>query len=350
MEHYNYTMSFVAGVLCVGKGERFWPLSRDENPKQFLRIAGEGTLIEQTVKRLQKVPETKEIFLISNSRFKDRLDSMFPGMFKILEPVGKNTAPACAVANEYILRKYGEIILGIFPSDHFIREDEIFIEAVEEAKGLAQKGYIVTIGMKPTRPETGYGYIERGEKIGKRSYKAIKFHEKPDRETAEKYISSGNFYWNAGMFVWRTDVFDESVKKFMPEFYKVLKESKLPEELDKIYKEAPEISVDYAVMEKADNIAVVEGEFFWEDLGSFPSLFKVLNADEKGNIILGDAVVSECRSSLFIQRGPVIAAYGLSDIIVISTDDVVLVIPMSEAQNIKKLRAILKEKGLEKLL
>ena len=343
-------MGFVSCVLCGGKGERFWPLSRDENPKQFLQIVGEGTLIEQTVKRLEKIPGNKEVFLISNSRFREKLDSMFPRTFKILEPIGRNTAPACAVANEYAIRKYGEIILGIFPSDHYIRENEIFIETMEEAKTLAQNGYIVTIGMKPTRPETGYGYIERGEKIGVKSYKAVKFHEKPDRETAQRYISSGKFYWNAGMFVWRTDVFDEAVKKFMPDFYKVLKEYNIPEELDKIYEEAPEISVDYAIMEKTDNIAVVEGEFFWEDLGSFPSLFNVLHSDEKGNIVLGDAVVSDCTNSLFIQRGPVIAAYGLSDVIVISTNDIVLVIPMSEAQNVKKLRAIFKERGLEKLL
>jgi len=343
-------MGFVSGVLCGGKGERFWPLSRDENPKQFLQIVGEGTLIEQTVKRLEKIPGNKEVFLISNSRFREKLDSMFPRTFKILEPIGRNTAPACAVANEYAIRKYGEIILGIFPSDHYIRENEIFVETIEEAKTLAHNGYIVTIGMKPTRPETGYGYIERGEKIGVKSYKAVKFHEKPDRETAQRYISSGKFYWNAGMFVWRTDVFDEAVKKFMPDFYKVLKEYNIPEELDKIYEEAPEISVDYAIMEKTDNIAVVEGEFFWEDLGSFPSLFNVLHSDEKGNIVLGDAVVSDCTNSLFIQRGPVIAAYGLSDVIVISTNDIVLVIPMSEAQNVKKLRAIFKERGLEKLL
>ncbi|MDI6851074.1 MAG: mannose-1-phosphate guanylyltransferase [bacterium] len=343
-------MKFVAVVLCGGKGERFWPLSRNENPKQFLQIAGEGTLIEQTARRLKRVPECGEILLVSNAKFRQKLDSMFPGVFKILEPVGKNTAPACAVANEYVRRRYGEVIVGVFPSDHFIKEDDVFLKAIDEAVKLAQQGYIVTIGIKPARPETGYGYIERGEKLGEKSYKAIKFHEKPERETAEKYVSSGKFYWNAGMFVWKTDVFDEAVRKFMPDFYKVLKESKIPEELDKVYEKAPEISVDYAIMEKADNIAVVEGEFFWEDLGAFPSLFKVLDTDEEGNIISGEAVVSECKNSIFIQRGPLIAAYGLSDVIVVSTNDVVLVIPMSEAQNIKKLRAILKERGLEKLL
>ncbi len=343
-------MNFVAVILCGGKGERFWPLSRDQNPKQFLKIKGEKSLMELTVERLMRVEGLEEIILISNERFMDRLEKMFPEATKIYEPVGKNTAPACAVSNEYLKRKYGDTIVGVFPSDHYIENEELFFSAIKEGKRLAKGGNIVTIGIKPTRPETGYGYIERGEPLSPKSYKVIKFHEKPDRETAEKYIKTGNFYWNAGIFLWSTTTFDEAVKSFLPEFYTILKEKDPGKDLKDIYNLAPEISVDYAIIEKAKNIAVVEGEFFWEDLGSFPSLERIWTKDESGNITIGTCVTLECKNSIFIQNGPIITGFGLDSFIVVSTPDVVLIIPKEYAQKVKDLRGKIKEQGLENIL
>lgn len=343
-------MKFVAGVLSGGKGERFWPLSREDNPKQFLKIFGNKSLIEETFHRLNRMKEVDEIFFISNSRFEEKLKSLFPDTFLILEPVGRNTAPACAAANEYALRKYGDCILAIFPSDHYLEGENEFTETIKKAKHLAEKGFIVTIGIKPDRPETGYGYIEKGIEIDAGAYSVRKFHEKPDRETAEKYLLSGNFYWNAGMFIWHVRTFDRALKAYMPDFYQDLKNTKIPEDIGLLYERAPEISVDYAIMEKADNIAVVEGTFLWEDLGSFPSLANILTSDSYGNIIKGEMAFDECENSILISEGPIIAALGLKDMIVVSTKDVVLVIPKSEAQKVKKLREILRAKNNTELL
>ncbi|MGB9824150.1 MAG: mannose-1-phosphate guanylyltransferase [Candidatus Hydrothermia bacterium] len=342
-------MNFVAGILSGGKGERFWPLSRDDHPKQFLKIAGNKTLIEMTYERIRKIPDCSEIVLISNKKFEEKLKFLFPDASLILEPVGKNTAPACAVANEYVMRKYGKAVLGIFPSDHYILEDENFVEDISHGIKLAEEGYIVTVGIKPDRVETGYGYIEIGERIDERGFKALKFHEKPDPDTAKKYVESGRFFWNAGMFIWRVDIFDMALKNNLPEFYEILKSCSL-DDLSSIYEKAPSISVDYAIMEKEKNIAVVEASFSWEDLGSFPSLKKVVSQDDLGNVIHGNVAYHNCEDCVIIGDGPLVAAYGLKDIVVVSTRDVVLVIPKEEAQNVKKLREILKEKGLVHLL
>jgi mannose-1-phosphate guanylyltransferase len=342
-------MNFVAGILSGGKGERFWPLSRDDNPKQFLKIAGDKTLIEMTYERIRKIPGCSEIVIISNKKFEGKLKFIFPDASLILEPVGRNTAPACAVANEYVMRKYGNAVLGIFPSDHYIIEDENFVEDISHGIELAKEGYIVTVGIKPDRVETGYGYIEIGERVDEKAFKALKFHEKPDPDTAKKYLESGRFFWNAGMFIWRVDIFDQSLKNHLPEFYEILKASKL-DNLFSIYEKAPSISVDYAIMEKEKNIAVVEASFSWEDLGSFPSLKKVISQDNLGNVIHGNVVYHNCEDCVILVDGPLVAAYGLKDIVVVSTRDAVLVIPKEEAQNVKKLREILKEKGLDHLL
>ncbi|MGB4729991.1 MAG: sugar phosphate nucleotidyltransferase [Candidatus Hydrothermia bacterium] len=344
-------MKFIACILSGGKGERFWPLSSDNNPKQFLPIMGEKSLIEETFDRLRKINATEEVFFVSNLKFEKRLNDMFPGVFKILEPVGKNTAPACAVANEYVLRKYGDAILGVFPSDHYIGDMNRFEDTIEMAKKIALDGYIVTVGIAPDRIETGYGYIERGDPIDSRCFKVRRFREKPDTQTAEHYISTGDFYWNAGMFIWHVATFDTALKNYLPEVYRVLKMCRIPEDLPMFYEQVPEISVDYAIMEKASNIAVIEGSFIWEDLGSFSSLTKVLTVNEDGNIINGTMMVFEnCKDSIFIQEGPLIAAYGLEGVIVVSTKDVVLVIPKSEAQKVKRLREILKERNLTEFL
>ncbi len=342
-------MKLVACILSGGKGERFWPLSRDSNPKQFLRITGGKMLIEETYERVKRIPDLAEVIFASNEKFGDRLRTLFPDATLILEPVPKNTAPACGVVNEYALRKYGEVIIGVFPADHYIESVDNFYEDITHGIDWAKKGHIVTLGIKPDRVETGYGHIEIGERVSHKAFKVLRFHEKPDFETAKQYLDSGRFFWNAGMFLWRTDVFDYALKKHLPEFYEILKREDISN-LSSLYEKTPNISVDYAIMEKERNIIVVEASFKWEDLGSFPSLKKVLQTDSKGNLSLGSVVCEECANSIFIGNGPLVVVYGLNDIIVVSTEDVVLVIPVKEAQNIKKLREALKKGKMDHLL
>jgi len=342
-------MDFVGVILAGGKGERFWPLSRESHPKQFLRIGSERTLIEETVERVKGIPHLAEVVIVSNHKFREKLEELFPKETKILEPVGKNTAPACALANEYVLRKYGDSLIGVFPSDHFIREKDFFVKDISKALKLAEDGFIVTIGIKPDRPETGYGYIEISQKISDGSYMVKRFHEKPDRETAIRYLQTGNFFWNAGMFIWKASVFDKALAENLPDFYQVLKSSPI-ENLNLIYEKAPSISVDYAIMEKVKNMAMVEASFLWEDLGSFPSLEKIYPLDEKANVGVGKVVFQECEGCIFWGEGPLVTGHGLKDLIIVSTSDVVLVIPKEYAQDVKKLREILKEKGFSSLL
>jgi len=336
-------------ILAGGKGERFWPLSRTKRPKQLIKF-GERTLLEDAYQRVGQLAD--KTWVITGTVIENEIKRLLPGADVIAEPQGRNTGPACFYTGALALRDDPEAILLVAPSDHVIRDVDSFLDCARLAVEVAREGYLVTFGVLPTRPETGYGYIERGDSLrkghGTKAFVAQRFHEKPDHATAESYMRSGKFYWNSGMFVWRADVLADQVRCNAPEIVNAL-----PEDLDleAFYRDTPSISVDYAVMEKAEKIAVIEATFDWEDAGSFASLERVFPPDEKGNVLWGDALEIGSENCILASEGGLVAAWGVSDLVIVHTPDATLVIPREEAQKVKEILAELgKDEGRKSLL
>ncbi len=344
-----------AGIMAGGKGERLWPLSRESHPKQFLKIGRKKTLIELTTERVESLVPRENVIFITTDRLRNKFLEYFPGYRVLFEPVGKNTAAACAFMAQIVQKIAGDdALILMVPADHVIIDIDGFKKTVSFATEIAEKGFLVTIGIPPDRPETGYGYIERNGVIEERgelkAFKVQKFHEKPSREKAIEYLESGNFYWNSGMFVWRVREIMEAFRKYMPGLYALLEKYDLTKTDDVLafYGEVEETSIDYGVMEKAENIAVVEALFDWEDVGSFSSFDRVVDTDENGNVIIGDAVVLGGKNNIVVSDGGLVAIYNVQNMVVIHTGDVTLVIPRDDAQHVKKLlKEVRKIEGFE---
>lgn len=342
-----------------GAGTRLWPLSRELSPKQLLKLFGTDSLIRRTVLRLKKLIPEEKIYIVTSNRLFDEIRnhllSSYPQLKQvnyIIEPAARNTAPAVLLAAWELLKKDKDAVLGVFPSDHYIENDEALIEAVKRAYRVAQDGYLVTFGLKPTRPETGFGYIELGKTIrGKGGvFKASRFVEKPDLETAKKFVSSGNYFWNSGMFVFRADVIVEEGKRFLPHVIRVLEEiesfsagekAQLAEEA---FMSIEPISIDYAIMEKSERVAVIPVDVGWKDVGSLSALAEFYKKDERGNVKIGNIVELDSENSIFYSDSRLVAAIGLSNFLVIDTRDATLVCPTERAQEVSKIVDRLKEK------
>lgn len=342
-------------ILAGGGGTRLFPLSRDDFPKQFLKLTDNESLLQKTVKRALKIVGTLDnIIFLTNKNYLFTLKQqvyestkMYPKHF-ILEPERRNTAPAIALGVKYILEneiaKSDEPLL-ILPSDHIIQPEKVFIDYVKTADQIAKKGYIVTFGIIPIRVETGYGYIEadKNERIGEfEAYKVKKFHEKPSFEIAKEYIESSNFYWNSGMFVFTPEVFLEELKKYAPPIYESL-QGKSFEEVLNTFGELPDISIDYAIMEKTEKAVVQPLNISWSDVGSFEALYEVLKKDDKGNVLKGKVYTFNTQNSLILGNKRLVSVIGIEDIILVETEDVVLVAKKGEGQKIKELYQSLKE-------
>lgn len=336
-------------ILAGGSGSRLWPLSREEYPKQLLSFDEKESLLQKTFNRLCVFSMPSEIVTITNVKhyqnIKLQLNKIDKANVVIGEPIGKNTAPAIASTLEYFIQTgSGDDIVLIVPSDHLIKNTEAFAKTVEKGKVLAEKGYIVTFGIKPNYPETGYGYIKTDKSLSD-GYKVEKFVEKPDLKTAEKYLTSGDYYWNGGIFMGKISVFMKEIEKFAPDICKNLsdldftKESKIPYML---YDKMPSISIDYAVMEKSDKIALVELLSDWNDLGSWQSIYNVKEKDKDGNVLTGKVVVDNVKNSFIYSQKEIVAVSGLEDIILVETEDAIMACKMDESQNVKKLYEKLK--------
>lgn len=287
-------------ILAGGSGTRLFPLSRKKFPKQFLSFGDDETLLQKTIKRnLKAVNDINELIIITNNDYQFHVKNQISDIIElsekelhiILEPIGRNTAPAIALAVKYALDKLGsseDEVLFISPSDHIISPDDKFVEYVKKAEELAKKGHIVTFGINPVKPETGYGYIEADtqNKIDT-AYKVRQFHEKPDLETAQKYIMSGNYYWNSGMFAFSIKTILEEFRKHIPEIYNQI-ENQTFEEVIMNFEDMPDISIDYAVMEKTDKAVVLPLDITWSDVGSWDSVYDVLEKDESQNVKIGN--------------------------------------------------------------
>lgn len=348
----------VSFVMSGGVGSRLWPLSREDNPKQFHDLSGDGSMLVKTLRRLTARPRGETpVFLIASERHASRVNSdiaalELSGGGAIFEPSGRNTAAAVAIATLRTLSTYGDDFVLVVPSDHEISTDEQFWQTVEHGVPAAREGRIVVFGIKPNQPETGYGYIEVSGN-GKTVRNVTRFVEKPDLETARTYLEAGNFFWNTGIFLFRAGAMREAFLKFQPEIWQMAERAFAAATSDlsglympfDLYGEIPSISVDYAIMEQAEHIAMVPATFRWNDLGSWQSLLNVTPCDMDGNVIVGDVVAIDCENSYIRSEGRLLSAIGLRDVAIVSTPDATFVAPVSHSQNVKRIVEQLEKSG-----
>ena len=336
-------------VLAGGSGTRLWPLSRQKYSKQFLKLIEGTSLLDSTYKRLLKFFSPQDIITITNKDYyfyvKDSCERFSPQMSEniISEPISKNTAPAIALGTKFILDKLksnpNEIVF-VFSSDHIIKPTDKFVKYLSIAKEAAEKDYLVTFGIRPTSPETGYGYIKAGEKIG--DFNLVEqFTEKPDLQTAKEYIKTGKYFWNAGIFAFKIARFLRELQTYQPEIYGNIDNGY--DSAIRNFHKMPSISIDYAVMEKSKKVAVVPMDIFWSDVGSWDSFYKISEKDSEGNVLIGDVKTLNTKKSLILSNKRLVTAINVEDIMIIETDDAVLVSKMGNGQEVKKILTELKK-------
>lgn len=332
-----------AVIIAGGKGERLWPISTSKIPKPFINIF-EKSLIELTYERLLKIFYKENIFFIVPKFLKKRIKKIINEEKIIFEPEGKNTFPACIYLTHFIknLNKYAKI--GVFPADHLIKKEEEFIKAIESGFEVCEKGFIITFGITPSRPETGYGYIEIGEKINEKEpfiYKVKKFHEKPPLEIARKYLEEKRFFWNSGIFLWDSNFFFEEIKNLRKEIYELYEETLLKKKsVREFYKRIESNSIDYGLLEYSKNIACCVSNFLWEDLGSFLSFENVFEKDKNGNVNIGNVFTFNSYGNIIFSKDKIVVCKDIKDMVIVNTKDITLFIPKYASQEIKE---ILKE-------
>lgn len=353
--------------MAGGVGSRFWPQSRERSPKQVLEIVGSGTMIFNTIARIQPLVQPDKVLVVTNKLQKEIIHKqvpLVPLQNVLTEPLGRNTAPCIGLAAKWISRNDPGAIMIILPADHIIRNTEEFLHVLERAVHVAQESdALVTIGIKPTHPETGYGYIQFEDAIEKNPYAAdgiyrVKtFAEKPNLETAEKFLKSGDFLWNSGMFIWKASVILQEIEKHIPELGEQLTklEPTIGTEayqatLERVYGVIRSISIDYGVMEKASNVFVAKGDFGWSDVGSWDEVVRLTPIDKEGNALRGTVIAKDSHRNYIDAGSKVVATIGIEDVIVVVTDDAVLVCKKGRSQDVKEVVDYLRRKQINELL
>lgn len=349
-------------ILSGGSGTRLWPLSRRLRPKQFLDVHGTSSMFSQTLERLEGAGFAAPVVICNNDhRFlvaEELRRHGAAGGEIILEPVARSTAPAIAAAAVRCLEHDENATMLVLSSDHVITDLDAFHACVDTAARLAAEGYLLTFGVTPDRPETSYGYIKQGEACGDAGWRVARFVEKPDRATAEAYLAEGGYHWNSGMFVFRARDYMDEIKKFHPEIEAAARAAMKEGERDldfyrldeTAFSGAPAISVDYAVMEKTDRAAMVPLASQWNDVGSWANLWNLGDADDDGNVVEGRAIVLDARGNYIRSEKPLVAALGVDDLVIVATDDTILVIPKGRAQEVKDLVSALDSAGYEETI
>lgn len=330
-------------ILAGGSGSRLWPLSRELYPKQLLNLNSDKSLLQSTFERLKTFMPENNIVSITNTKHASnvrlQLESISKDITVLSEPLAKNTAPAIAVATKYITAKEKDPVILVVPSDHLIKNNKNFFETVKKGEKLAQEGYIVTFGIEPDYPETGYGYINVLKKPVLDGFIVKEFVEKPDVKTAQKYIDAKTYYWNSGIFMFKASTMLEEIKALAPDIYKAMDKFDFSssEKIEyNLFDKMPSISIDYAIMEKSSKIALVKLESDWNDLGSWQSIYDVSQKDEHNNVIIGNVVDENSKNSLVYSSSKLVATIGLDDVVVVETEDAVLACKKDKAQDVKK--------------
>ncbi|TVR48575.1 MAG: mannose-1-phosphate guanyltransferase [Puniceicoccaceae bacterium] len=341
-------------VMAGGKGERFWPSSRLARPKHLLPIVGDKPMLTQTLDRLPDLAPPENTFVITNREQVEAVAEACPALPReniVAEPVGRDTCAAVALASLLVRQRDPAATFAILPADHVIRDQAGFSAILRTAFSVAEAGpNLVTIGIVPTEPATGYGYIQRGGRLseidGRTVYRVERFVEKPDRETALSYLDSGDYFWNAGMFVWQVATIDKALSRHTPSLAKAMETvanglaqgTSLDALLDNVYPGLEKISVDYAIMERAEAVAVVPADFDWDDVGAWPAIARHFPSDKDGNVLRGNALQEGGKGNIVISNADhLVATVGCEDLIVVHTPEATLVCPKSRAQDIKKL-------------
>lgn len=339
-------------ILAGGSGSRLWPLSRELYPKQLLNLNSDKSLLQSTFERLSKFMPTENIVSVTNvkhtSNVKLQLEHISKNPAILSEPLSKNTAPAIALATKFIQQKEDDPVILVVPSDHLIEDQAKFLETVKKGEKLAEEGYIVTFGIEPSYPETGYGYINVVDKPILDGFMVKEFVEKPNKKTAQKYIDAKTYFWNSGIFMFKASTMIKEIKKLAPEIFAVMEKFDFSNS-DRIeynlFNEMPSISIDYAIMEKSDKIALVKLESDWNDLGSWQSIYDVSKKDEHNNVMIGHVLDENSKNSFVYASSKLVATIGLEDTVLVETEDAILACKKDKTQDVKKIFDILKKQN-----
>lgn len=349
----------IAVIMAGGSGTRFWPQSRIAKPKQFLDVVGDKSMIRLTMERLLQDLPTEKIFVVtaeSQVKLVKKDLPELPAKNIIIEPFGMNTAPCIALSYAYI-KRFASLTetMVVLPADHLITKVDAFLENIIKSEESARASNLVTFGIIPTYPATGYGYIQAGKKVNDFSYEVAQFKEKPNYETAQNFLKEGNFFWNSGMFAWTIGVIEETYRKHLPEVVEVLdlieqrwNDSGENADISDLYAQMPRIPVDVGIMEKAEKRVVIPVDLGWSDVGSWRALADISETDENGNTILSDSYVIDSKQN-YIRSKKFVALIGVEDMVLIETDDAILLAKKERSEEVKKVVDYL-QKHNEKLL
>jgi mannose-1-phosphate guanylyltransferase len=359
----DFSVYFV--IMAGGRGTRFWPRSRTRKPKQLLDIVGPRTMLEETVDRILPLSDWDHIVVVTEVSQAGAIRKLLPCLKEshlLVEPLGKNTAPCIGLAALMVSRWEASASMAVLPADHFISNREEFQETIRAALEVSRRGdFLITLGIKPRAPETGYGYLEQGEQIpgpvGTVVWEVKAFHEKPDRSRAEAMLQSGRFFWNSGMFVWSATAVLKKMARWTPGLYREImaleKHVGRPdwdEALKEGYERMENISIDYALMERSDQVVMLEADFGWNDVGSWEAVYQLESKDEDGNCFKGSALALDSRGCLVASPEQTVTLIGVEDLIVVATPDAVLICPRSRSQEVKKIVELLEKEGRIDLL
>lgn len=343
-------------IMAGGKGTRFWPLSTEEKPKQFLNLLGRETMIQMTVNRVKPIIPIERIFVCTVSSYVELVKEQLPELPEeniIVEPEGRNTAPCIALSSMIINRKYNDAAIAVLPSDHLIKDEEKFRNIILDCNEFLDinETALITIGMKPDRPETGYGYIRYDKKSFElkedKFIKVDKFVEKPDLEMAENYLKEGNYLWNGGMFIWKASNIINQIREYCPDIYEPLKDIQTAEEaslsdlVKERYSDTKAISIDYAVLEKSNEIYVLPADIGWDDIGTWKSVERYKKKDDFNNIIEGNARVIESKSNIALNSGKRIVLIGIKDVMALQTEDSIYIVNKDKMENLREYKNII---------
>ncbi len=345
-------------IMAGGTGTRFWPLSRKALPKQFLTLFGESSLLRQTYERIQAMFPPERVIVVTNAAYVHLVKAQIPELPDgnvIGEPMARNTAPCIAMAAEVLLARDPDAVMAVLPADHSIRRVDQFMEVLQLCMDEAKDSEgLYTIGITPNRPETGYGYIQYDPSSKRATAKVKTFAEKPDFETAQAFLASGDFLWNSGMFVWRADRIKEEFRRHLPEMAKLadlfaadIRTDSLQGAVKRFYEVSPSISIDYGIMEKAAGVRVVPADIGWSDVGSWMAAWELADKDPYGNSVIGQPVELVNAHNCYVrgQGDRLIALVGMEDTVVVDTGDAILIMPAHKSQDIRKLVDRLEQRG-----